>query len=95
METNQIVTKKDLELCEKRLMDKLSQLVTNTTRGLSEPSSKFLRTREVLKLLTINPKTLKKYRRNKLIPYKQVGNTFFYPEKELLELLNSYKSKKT
>ena len=54
--------------------------------------SKFIKSAQVLKLLKIAPSTLYLKRIHGEIPYTKIGNTIFYDETDILELLKNNKN---
>lgn len=60
------------------LSDKLTEFEEN----------KLLTEAQVLKMLEVSPKTLRKYRNEELLEYSQIGNKFFYKMSYINKMLN-------
>ena len=92
MTQNEIATKQDLQQAEQRILKGVEQLVANATTKKSAtniPERKYLRTREVLKYLGISENTLKMMRDKRQIPFTKLGKLLYYPEAEIIAILNN------
>ncbi|MEO0640213.1 MAG: helix-turn-helix domain-containing protein [Bacteroidota bacterium] len=83
MTPDQIVTKADLVQLEERL----AQLINQNNNPQGTPFDKYLRSKDVENLLGISSSTLQNLRDSNSIPFTQLGKTYFYPQKEILEIL--------
>lgn len=79
----EIITKEDLMKFKNELLIELQALLSSK---LAQPK-KWLKTREVTKMLKISPGTLQNYRINGTIPFKKFGNTIYYSLQEIEKLL--------
>lgn len=79
----EIITKEDLMKFKYELLSELQTLLSNK---MHQPK-KWLKTREVAKMLQISPGTLQNYRINGTIPFKKFGNTIYYSLAEIEKLL--------
>ena len=77
METDQILTKRDLLEFEQRLFSKLRE----PQSGRKSP--KYLRSRDVCEMFNISQSTLQNLRNNKNIPFKRIGGTLIYDADEV------------
>lgn len=88
MNLTEIVTKKDLEEFETRIIKAISgQLGLENGRQINTPKLKYLRTKDVKELLGITDNTVKVLRQKRLLSYVVIGSTYFYPENELISTL--------
>ncbi len=81
----EFITKKDLEDFKKELMG-----VVKSYRNEEEPK-KWLRSKEVRKMLGISPGTLQNMRIQGNIPFSKIGGTLFYDYGEIDKILNENK----
>jgi len=86
MNTNEIVTKKDLIDFEVRLFDQFKKI-----SKIGNPP-KYLRTKDISKMFGISISTIQNLRIKGILPYKKVGGTIFYKLEEVeASLFNSKK----
>lgn len=72
-----ILTKEDLQLFKKELLDEIRQIVKGKT--LAENGDReWLRSREVRKKLKISPGTLQNLRITGVLPFKKIGGSMYY-----------------
>lgn len=79
----EIITREDLAAFKVELLSDLKSM-------LSEPTAtpkKWLRSREVMKMLQISPGTLQNYRINGTLQYSRFGSTIFYSREAIERLL--------
>lgn len=79
----EIITREDLAAFKAELLSDLKSM-------LCEPSStpkKWLRSREVMRMLQISPGTLQNYRINGTLQYTRFGSTIFYSLEAIERLL--------
>lgn len=89
----QLVTREDLFFVIKELKTELLQEVKLLVQGQPQPPpKKWLKTREVRKLLDLSPGTLQTLRDNGTIPYSKLGTNFFYDTDDINRELERRKS---
>lgn len=81
----EIITKEDLHQFKAELLAELRQLVAAHV----QPPRKWLRSPEVRKLLNISHGTLQNMRVNGSLPYSKIDGIFYYPQDEILQLLEN------
>jgi hypothetical protein len=79
----EIITKEDLCQFKTELLTEFRQLVAAHV----QPPRKWLRSPEVRKLLNISHGTLQNMRVHGSIPYSKIDGIFYYPQDEILKLL--------
>ena len=57
-----------------------------------EPTKRWLRSKEVIKLLKISPGTLQNLRINGTLTYTKIGGTLYYDNSDIEKLLNNNKT---
>ncbi|MCU0352203.1 MAG: DNA-binding protein [Cytophagales bacterium] len=77
------VTKEDLSRFKAEPLAELCQLVA----AHAQPPRKWLRSPEVRKLPDISHGTLQNMRVNGSLPYSKIDGIFYYPQDEILKLL--------
>lgn len=87
----EILTREDLHAFKNDLLMDIRKILTEH----SSTSKKWLRTKEMLKLLQISPGTLQNYRINGTLKFSRVGTTIYYSLVDIEELLNKKISLKT
>jgi hypothetical protein len=86
MDKNNLVTVQDLQ---KVMEEIISEIVLITEK---KPTQKeWLRSVEVMEMLSISTGTLQNLRINMQIPFTKLGGTLFYERKEILKVLNDNK----
>lgn len=81
-----ILTKEDLQLFKKELLDEIRQLVKGST--LAENGEReWLRSREVRKKLNISPGTLQNLRITGVLPFKKIGGSMFYRSNDVDKMM--------
>jgi hypothetical protein len=86
-----ILTTDDLKAFKAELLEDIRNLLTEQT-GLPQPPAekkKFLRTYQVLEMLSISAGTLQTLRDNGTIPYYKLQGTLFYDYQEIMKLLEN------
>ena len=76
----QLITTDDLRDFKMELLEELKEFFENAH---SYKSKKWLRSGEVMKLLSISPGTLQNLRINGTIPYTKVGGVLYYDAEEI------------
>lgn len=81
----EIITKEDLHVFRRQLLEDLLQLLSNwkPREGLKQ----VLKSAEVRKLLKISPATLQSLRINGTLPYTKVGGSIYYRMEDIERLL--------
>ena len=80
----EIITREDLMSFKHELLNDLRDLLSTTK---ASQQKKWLKTREVIKMLQISPGTLQNYRINGTVGYTKFGNTIYYSLQEIEQLL--------
>ena len=75
----ELLTKKDLQEFKIDLFNELKKLMPKP----GDYYRKYLKSREVREILRITPGTLQNLRRNKTLPYSQVGRTLYYDPEDV------------
>jgi len=76
----QLITTDDLREFKMELLEELKEFFENAN---NYKSKKWLRSGEVMKLLSISPGTLQNLRINGTIPYTKVGGVLYYDAEEI------------
>jgi hypothetical protein len=83
-----IVTKDDLQEFKMELLQEIKKLVQ---QGENSNSKKWLKSKEVAKLLNISPGTLQNLRISGTLTYTKIGGTLYYDNTEIEKCLNTNK----
>lgn len=81
----EILTREDLAAFKAELLNDLRNLLS----GKLSTQKKWIKTKDVVKMLQISPGTLQNYRINGTINYSKIGNTIYYSLEDIQSLLNS------
>lgn len=81
----EIITREDLAAFKAELLSDLKNLLSES----SDTPKKWLRSREVMKMLQISPGTLQNYRINGTLHYTKFGSTIYYSREEIERLLEN------
>ncbi|QQD13727.1 helix-turn-helix domain-containing protein [Sphingobacterium sp. UDSM-2020] len=81
----EILTREDLAAFKAELLNDLRNLFS----GKLSTQKKWIKTKDVVKMLQISPGTLQNYRINGTINYSKIGNTIYYSLEDIQSLLNS------
>lgn len=84
MDNKQLVTVAHLNSFKEELLIEIKALLKYNNRGTEK---KWLKSREVRKLLNVCPGTLQTMRKRKAIPFQKVGGTIYYDQEKINELL--------
>ncbi len=84
---NELITVADLERFKQELLHEIRDILKE--RKLSP--KKWLKTRELLKMLPISPGKLVQMRKNKELPYIPMGGVFYYDEEDVVKLMENNK----
>lgn len=82
----EFITKEDLEEFKSEIVQSIN------TVNMDVKPKKWLRSKEVRKMLGISPGTLQNFRINGLIPHTKIGGTLFYDYDEIIKVLKENKS---
>ena len=83
----EILTKADLHEFSKSLLAEIREIL----KDKNEYSKKWIKSKEVTKLLNISPGTLQNLRINGSLTYTKIGGTIYYDNTDIEKLLNSNK----
>lgn len=83
----EILTKEDLNQFKSELFAQLSQLLVATPQN----KQKWLKSKEVLELLTISPGTLQNLRINGTLTFTKIGGTIYYDQDDINKILERNK----
>ena len=87
----EIITKEDLLTFRQEIVQEFQKIVADHV----EPPRKWLRSPEVRQMLNISPATLQNLRVNGSIPYSKIDSIFFYPQDEIMKLLEKNQRKQS
>jgi hypothetical protein len=83
----EIITKQDLEEFRVVLLNDIKEIFQNK----AEPTKKWLKSKEVRKLLNISPGTLQTLRINNTLSYTKIGGIIYYDNADIDKLLATNK----
>lgn len=83
----EVLTKDDLNQFKTELFAEISQLLSATPQN----KQKWLKSKEVLELLTISPGTLQNLRINGTLTFTKIGGTIYYDHEDINKLLERNK----
>lgn len=86
-----ILTKEDLNQFKTELIQEIKQLLSSCDNSVST-KSRWLRSAEVRKLMSISPGTLQNLRINGVLPYRKVGGIMFYAIEDVQKMMEGGKS---
>jgi len=86
MDKNNLVTLQDLQKMKEEIISQIALMTDKTTT-----QKEWLRSAEVMEMLSISTGTLQNLRINDEIPYTRVGGTLYYERKAILKVLNDNK----
>ena len=84
--TGQIITTEDLRNFKTELIDEIKSI---SKEMIEQGSKKWLRSRDVLKILGISHGTLQNFRINGSLPYTKVGGVMFYDIDDINKMIES------
>nr|WP_121269915.1 helix-turn-helix domain-containing protein [Pedobacter schmidteae] len=87
---DELITVKDLESFKEELKDFLTLLFSHTGKGLLQNEDQFLKSKEVMKLLSCSAGTLHTMRINEKIPAKKIGGVWYYSKNAISKVLNEH-----
>jgi len=83
----EVLTKEDLNQFKTELLSAISQLVNANPQN----KQKWLKSKEVLELLTISPGTLQNLRINGTLTFTKIGGTLYYDQDDINKILERNK----
>lgn len=86
-----ILTKEDLNQFKTELIREINQLLSSCDNSASN-KSRWLRSAEVRKLMSISPGTLQNLRISGVLPYRKVGGIMFYAIEDIQKMMEGGKS---
>ena len=86
MNKNNLVTVQDLQEFKEEIINKIEQINRNTAT-----QKEWLKSSEVMEMLSISSGTLQNLRINGDIPFTKMGGTLYYERDEVVKALNKYK----
>ena len=86
MDKNNLVTVQDLQKMKEEI---ISEIALITDKKITQ--KEWLRSMEVMEMLSISTGTLQNLRINDEIPYTRIGGTLYYERKAILKVLNDNK----
>ncbi|MBU2915953.1 helix-turn-helix domain-containing protein [Reichenbachiella agariperforans] len=86
MTTNDLLTKQDLADFEKRVNDKLQQALAYSEKATTK---KWLRSKEVAKMLGISTSSLQNFRINGTLPFIKLDGTILYDYDEIMAVMKA------
>ncbi|AXP82748.1 Helix-turn-helix domain protein [Mariniflexile rhizosphaerae] len=84
-----ILTKEDLQQFKTELLTEIKKIIKSEDNAISK---KWLKSKEVVKLLNISSGTLQNLRINGTLTYTKVGGTLYYDNADIEKLLNTNKT---
>lgn len=81
----EIVTKEDLQLFRRQLLEDLQEVLAARQPGPAQ--REVLRSADVRKLLKISPATLQTLRVNGTLPYTKIGGSLYYRQQDIDRLV--------
>jgi len=84
-----ILTKEDLQQFKMELLAEIKKIIKSEDNAISK---KWLKSKEVVKLLNISSGTLQNLRINGTLTYTKVGGTLYYDNADIEKLLNTNKT---
>jgi hypothetical protein len=83
----EVLTKDDLNQFKTELLSAISPLVNSNPQN----KQKWLKSKEVLELLTISPGTLQNLRINGTLTFTKIGGTIYYDQDDINKILEQNK----
>ena len=80
----EIITKEDLMQFKIELLEEI-EIMIKKIKG--EPDKKWLKSKEVRKILNISPGTLQSLRINGSLPYTKIGGSLFYKYEDIVKMI--------
>ena len=87
MNKNNLVTVQDLQELKAEIISEIKLIIGNSTT-----KKEWLRSSEVMEMLSISSGTLQNLRINRDIPFTKMGGTLYYERAEVVKALNKCKA---
>ncbi|NOS93038.1 MAG: helix-turn-helix domain-containing protein [Cyclobacteriaceae bacterium] len=87
-----IITPEDLQQFKIDLLEEIRKIVLQRQ---TQPVRKWLKSHEVMRLLTVSPGTLQHLRVSGVLPYTKIGAVIFYDYDDIQKMIESHKSCKS
>ena len=87
MNRNNLVTVQDLQELKAEIISEITQITAKVTA-----QKEWLRSSEVMEMLSISSGTLQNLRINRDIPFTKMGGTLYYERAEVVKALNKCKA---
>ncbi|MEO8796048.1 MAG: helix-turn-helix domain-containing protein [Daejeonella sp.] len=87
-----LITSNDLDDFKEDLLVEIRRLLALSPASKNTVQKKYLKSREVLKLLRISAGTLHQLRSTGTIPFSRIGRVIFYEEEEILKMMHERKN---
>ncbi|HNP94095.1 MAG TPA: helix-turn-helix domain-containing protein [Cyclobacteriaceae bacterium] len=87
-----IITTEDLAQFKTELLEEIRGIVLQRQ---TQPMRKWLKSHEVMRLLTISPGTLQHLRISGVLPFTKIGAVIFYDYEDIQRMLEEHKSHKS
>ena len=87
MNKNELVTVQDLQELKAEIISEITQITAKVTA-----QKEWLRSSEVMEMLSISSGTLQNLRINRDIPFTKMGGTLYYERAEVVKALNKCKA---
>lgn len=89
METANFVTRQDLEVFRKTLLQDLVDIITERK---NHPSREWLKSRDVRRILMISPNTLQRFRECGKLSFTKIGSIYYYAYADIARMLDENKT---
>ena len=83
-----IITPEDLQKLKQELIIEFEKIVSQRQ---TQPARKWLKSHQVMRMLTLSPGTLAHLRVNGTLPYTKIGGVIFYDYEDLEKMLEEHK----
>ena len=87
MNKNNLVTVQDLQELKAEIISEIKLIIGNSTT-----QKEWLRSSEIMEMLSISSGTLQSLRINRDIPFTKMGGTLYYERAEVVKALNKSKA---
>ena len=87
---DQLITNGDLFDFKSQMLFEIKTMLKEFT---GQPTKKWLKSKEVRKLLNISPGTLQSLRSRKVIPYTKIGGIIYHDAADIQKVLESHKTR--
>lgn len=87
-----IITPEDLQQFKTDLLEEIRKIILQRQ---TQPVRKWLKSHEVMRLLTVSPGTLQHLRVSGVLPFTKIGAVIFYDYEDIQKMLELHKSNKS